>query len=515
MSNVRKTALIITALTLGSKFLGFMREIALAYFYGTSYVIDAYVMAVAIPGIVFGWIASLAVAYTPIYMDAKVKLGANKSIRFTDNMISIGITISIFCVLIGVIFSSKLVSIIAPGFEGDVYELTDRFVKIYLFSIVINVFAQVLVSFLNCNSKFILSSISVFVVNGIQIVFIFISSRIGKDALIYGAVLSNIAQLIFLYVFSGRNGYRLRYEFKVTPEIKQAFIMLIPIFLSSMVSQLNGFVNKVFASGLIEGSVSALNYSMSVKTFIQSVFSVAITTMIYPMLSQSIAENDINAVKKMVSNAVNIIIILFIPITVGVVLLSEPAIFLVYERGMFSSESTAMTSIALQMYSLSLVAVCLIDVLTKMFYAMKDAKTILYLNTFTVAICIASSIILVKPMMHAGLALAGSLAEIITLPLFFFFLKRRIGNLGMKNSFNILVKSCICSAIMGITVCFVYNYSYYALSTDKLYILLSILISVAAGTLTYFVLMNLMKVKEMDFFTYIIKDIFRKAFGKI
>ena len=85
----------------------------------------------------------------------------------------------------------------------------------------------------------------------------------------------------------------------------------------------------------------------------------------------------------------------------------------------------------------------------------------------------------------------------------------------MKNSFNILVKSCICSAIMGITVCFVYNYSYYALSTDKLYILLSILISVAAGTLTYFVLMNLMKVKEMDFFTYIIKDIFRKAFGKI
>ncbi|NLA14494.1 MAG: murein biosynthesis integral membrane protein MurJ, partial [Tissierellia bacterium] len=111
MSNVRKTALIITALTLGSKFLGFMREIALAYFYGTSYVIDAYVMAVAIPGIVFGWIASLAVSYTPIYMDAKVKLGANKSIRFTDNMISIGITISIFCVLIGVIFSSKLVSI--------------------------------------------------------------------------------------------------------------------------------------------------------------------------------------------------------------------------------------------------------------------------------------------------------------------------------------------------------------------------------------------------------------------
>lgn len=67
MTNIRKTALIITIIALGAKFIGFTREIVLAYFYGTSYVVDAYLMAIAIPGIVFGWITSLSVSYTPIY----------------------------------------------------------------------------------------------------------------------------------------------------------------------------------------------------------------------------------------------------------------------------------------------------------------------------------------------------------------------------------------------------------------------------------------------------------------
>lgn len=512
MTNIKKTALIITIIALGSKFIGFTREIVLAYFYGTSYVVDAYLMAIAIPGIVFGWITSLSISYTPIYMDVRVKLGEEKSIRFTNNIISIAITLSLICAFFGVVFSSQLVSFAAPGFEGEIYELTSKFVKVSVFSIVFNVFVQILISYLNCDGKFILSNLSNFVISSIQLVVIFLSSKFGHEILIYGTVLSNMVQLVVLYIFSVNNGYRFKYKLKITPEIKQAFAILAPIFISSMLAQINSFVNKIFASGLVEGSISSLNYSMIIRTFVYSVFTVALTTMIYPMLSKSIAENNINAVKSMVSKSINFVIILFVPITIGAILLSEPAIYFIYERGEFRSQSTQMTSIALQMYLLGLTAIALRDVLTYVFYSLQDTKVTMYVSVFTVSLCILFSVILVNPMMHAGLALATSVAEILTLPLFFYFLRKRLGSLGIKNSLSIFIKSCASSAIMGLAVHFVFNYTSSILGAGRLYVLLSIVISVIIGAVIYLVLMLLMKVSEMEFFTSIIRGVWRRIF---
>lgn len=511
MSNIKKTALIITIISLGSKFLGFLREVVLAYFYGTSYVVDAYLMAIAIPGIVFGWVTSLSVSYTPIYTDIRVKFGVDKSNRFTNNIISIAVTVSFICAIFGVIFSEQLVSIAAPGFDGEVYNLTDWFVKISVFIILFNVVAQILTSYLNCNDEFIKSNISTLVISSTQLFIIYLSSKLGRGVLIYGTVLSNLVQLVVLYLFSLRNGYKFKFELKITSEIRQAFIILVPIFISSMLDQINNFVNKIFASGLNEGSISALNYSMVIRTFIFYTFTVAITTMIYPILSKNISENDMETVKKIVSKVVNIILILFVPITVGAFLLSQSAIYFVYERGEFSRASTMMTSVALQMYSLGLVALALRDVITKVFYSMQDTKSTMYVSIFTVGLCVFFSVIFVKYMGHAGLAFATSLAETLTLPLFFYFLRKKLGNLGMKNSLNIFIKSCVSSIAMGIVIYFMLKYASVTYDGGKLCTLLSMIISTVVGASVYFVFMIIMKVKEMEFFTDIINAIWRKV----
>lgn len=513
MSNIKKTALIITIISLGSKLIGFSREVVLAYFYGTTYVVDAYLMAVAIPGIVFGWITSLSVSYTPIYMDVKVKLGDEKSLRFTNNIISIAITISLICAVLGVVFSSQLTSMSAPGFEGEVYDLTVEFVKVSVFSVVFTVFAQILTSYLNCNDRFILSNISTLVISSTQLLVIFLSSKFGKEVLIYGTVLSNMVQLIVLYIFSGKIGYRFKYELKITPEIKQAFIILAPIFVSSMLAQINSFVNKVFASGLVEGSISALNYSGIIRMFVYYIFTIALTTMIYPMLSKSIAENDMETVKRIVTKAINIVIILFIPLTVGAIILSQPAIFFVYERGEFGRNSTMMTSAALRMYFIGLAALALRDVLTKVFYSMQDTKATMYVSILTVSACVLFSVVLVKPMQHVGLALASSLSEIVTLPLFFYYLRKRLGKLGLMNSLSIFVKSCISSFIMGVAVYILFKYTNSIFAAGKMHTLISMIISASVGAIIYFALMLLTKVKEMDFFTNTAKDVWNKVFG--
>lgn len=507
MSNIKKTAIIITIISLGSKLLGFLREVLLAYFYGTSYIVDAYLMALSIPAIVFGWVTSLAVSYTPIFMDLRIKSGEDKALKFTNNIISIAVTISLFCALFGIVFSKQLVAIAAPGFEGEAYNLTNQFVKISVFSIAFTVVVQILTSYLNCNDKFILSNISTLVVSSTQLLVIFLSSKLGKEVLIYGTVLSNMVQLLVLYIFSSKNGFGFKYELSITPEIKKSFIILGPIFISSMLSQINAFVNKIFASGLVEGSISALNYSGILRTFIHYIFTVALTTLIYPMLSKSMAENDMTSVKKIVSKSINLVIILFIPMTVGAILLSKPAISFVYERGVFGSDSTAMTAIALQMYLLGLSAFALKDILTKVFYAMQDTKAVMYISILTVGSCIMLSIILVNPMKHAGLALATSLSEIVTLPLFFYYLRARLGGFGLKNSLSILIKSAVSSAMMGFAVFFIFRYLSSILSVGKIFTLLSMGISAATGAGIYLVLMILMKVEEMGIFTGLIKDV--------
>ena len=510
MSSLKKTALIITVITLCSKLLGFGREIVLAYFYGTSYVVDAYLMSITIPGILFGWINTIAVSYTPIYTEIKVNSGREKSVRFTNNIITMVSIISIFCIFIGIAFSKQIVNITAPGFEGETYTLTLHFLKIYMWSVLVTSLVQVLTAYLNCNNRFFQSNISTLALSSIQMIVIFISGITNEQVLIFGILISNIVQFFILYFFSNRSGLKINILIEKTPELKNAFIIAGPIFISNMIMQINTFVDKMFASQLIEGSISALNYSSIIRSFIFYVFSIAITTMIYPIISQYISENNINKVKEVFSKGINIIIILFVPITIGAIILSEPAITFVYERGEFGHESTMMTTSAFVMYTIGLLPLAIRDVITKFFYSMQDTKPTMYLGIIAVLLNVLLNILFIRPLGHNGLALATSLSELITLPLFFVFLRKKIGGIGLRNTSILFIKSCISSLIMGVVVYFGFKILAPLLGSKNIMLLLSIAITACISGIIYFILMATMKVKEMDFFTDILKDVIRK-----
>lgn len=507
--SAKKTAILITIITLLCKLFGFGRELVLAYFFGTSYTVDAYLMAINIPDIFFGWLTAAAISFTPLYMEQKLN-NKTMSNKFTSNIISILFLISLVCALFGSVFSKQIINITAPGFEGKTLYLTQQYLNISIWNVILIGIIQLYVSYLNCNDLFISSNITNLVLSVTQILFIIVAGVINSKFLIYGVLISRILQLLFLYLFAYKTGYKFSFSLKITPEVKRAFILVIPIFISSMIIQINNFIDKSFASSLVEGSIAALNYGAILRGFIFTIFSIAITTMIYPMLSKAFAEKNIKAVKTIFSKALNIIIILFVPITIGAIILGKPAIDFVFQRGEFDSASSAMTSSAFIMYSLSLIALALRDVITKVFYSMQDTKSTLYIGAFAVAINIIFNIILVKPLAHTGLALSTSLSAIISLPLFFIFLRKKIGSLGLKNSAVLFLKSSISTIIMGGIVYFGYDFINSILGQGKVSVLLSIIISAGVGGIIYFILMIVMKVKEMDFFTDILRKIIFK-----
>jgi peptidoglycan biosynthesis protein MviN/MurJ (putative lipid II flippase) len=385
MSSLKKTALIITIISLICKLFGFGREIAVAYFFGTSFIVDAYLMAISIPGILFGWLTSLSVSFTPIYTDIRTKNGIEKSKQFTNNIISLVFIVAMVGVFIALIFNRQIVSITASGFKGEVFDLTSNYLNASIWTILFLAPIQILTSYLNCNNGFIFS-----------------------------------------------------------------------------------------------------------------IFSMAITTMIYPMLAQATAEENMTKLKDIFSKGSNIMIILFVPITIGAVILAKPAISFAFERGEFGASSSMMTTSAFSMYSISLLAASLIDVIIKVFYSMKDTKSILFVSAFAVILNIIFNSILIKPMGHAGLALGTSLSAILTMPIYFAVLRKKLGALGLKNTFILFAKSCISTFVMGVVVYFGFNYLSLSFGAGKLATLLSIALSAGVGGLIYFILMIAFKVKEMD-----------------
>lgn len=509
MSSIKKTAITITLISLVCKLFGFGREMVLAYFFGTNYIVDAYLVAINIPVILFGCLVSISFSFTPIYEDIKINIGKEESDMFTNNIMSLILTVAILGIFLGIIFNRQIVSIAAPGFNGETFNIASYYFNVSIWLVLFMSPIQILIAYLNCNGRYIQSSISTLIISSIQLITIFIAGVFNSCILIYGILIANILQFITLYFFSKKQGYAFRYIINFTPEIKKSLIMIIPIFISGMIFQINIFIDRLFASKLVEGSIASLNYANLLLGFILAVFSAAITTMIYPMLSQAMAEKDEKKLKNIFIKGTNIIIIIFLPITIGAIILAQPAISFVYKRGEFGSSSEMMTTSAFLMYSIGLLAVALREVITKVFYSMQDTKSTLYISIFAVAINIILNTILVKFMGHAGLALATSLSAIISIPLFFIMLRKKIGSLGLSNSVRIFIKASISSIIMGIIVYF--GYRFLNIGNGKLSILISICILAGVGGLVYFLLMSLMKVKEIDFFT----DIIKKAMTKI
>lgn len=508
MASFKKTALIITILTFLSKLIGFGREILLANFFGTSYIIDSYQMASSIPTIIFGGLVGMiAFSYVPIYSEINEIEGREKALEYTNKSVNITFVLSIFLSIIGIVFSKQIVSVFASGFEGDVYDLTVRFLRIIMLILISYSFNRLINSFLHCNEKFISAKLADFVVNIVNITFIIIAGLFDYYYLIFGVLLADISRAFTGYFISRKNGYKFKIDldFKDDRIIKTLKVSL-PIFIGSMAYQINSFVDKSIASRLPEGSISSLTYSNRVSMLIYSLLTIAVLTMLYPKLSKLSAEGNIEAFKKLLINSINFILIIMIPIIIGAIILSKPIIVLLYERGNFDSQSTLLTTSAFVFYSIGLIGIALKDLLTRSFFSIKNTKTPMYIGFFSVALNITLNLILVNYMGHNGLALATSITALVTTIPLILALKTKIGSLGLLNSVRVLLKTSVSGLVMGLILFKVYPIIYSVIGQGFIKEAIGLIITTGIGAFIYFLGLYILKLKEMDKFFSLLKN---------
>ncbi len=492
---MKKTALLIITITILSKFLGFAREMVLAYFYGASGTSDAYIISMAIPGTIFAFIASaISTVFIPKYTRVEREFGVSRADKYTNNLVNVLLIICTLLILFGLIFTRQIVQIFALGFKGGILDLAVSFTRITLLGIYCNVLITVFNAWLQIKNNFTVPAMIAFPYNICIMISIVLSAKGNIMILAFGLFFAAVAQLLFLLPFVFQKGFRYKAGVNIKdPYIKELFILALPVILGVAVNDINTIVDKTMASKIYEGGISVLNYAQRVNGFVEGIVVISIATAMYPLISKLAAEKNIAGLKKTLSEAITGINLLVIPATVGAMVLSKPIIALLFGRGAFDEGAILMTANALFYYAIGMTGIGLRAVLSRPFYALQDTKTPAINAVFGMVLNITLNIILSRFLGIGGLALATSISSIFLSILLIVSLRNKIGALGFKNTLISLLKILAASILMGITARLAFRCMSVSISQN-----ISLLFAMALGAAVYAVLIYFMKIEDVD-----------------
>lgn len=483
-------------LTAGTKVLGFVRELVLAGFYGAGEVTDAYIMAQSIPNtLMAGFVSAVAISYMPILSQKTEKLGPAEGNLYTSRLLNALIILILCAIGLGAVFARPLVSIFAPGYGEAKAELTAYYLRIAFFIVLFTALVYIFEALLQYKGVFNPQIILGYFQSLAVIVFIVISAKTDYRLLIFGIVAGYAVRGIGCWIIAGRCGFKYTPDFHMGGAVKEAIVLALPIFLGSCVNQINAFVDRMLASGLATGSVSALNYGNEIINAIVMFTVTILVTIIYPRLNKAFAQGDHAQIGFLAERGINLLAILAIPCSMGAMAYAVPAIRIVYERGAFDGAATELTAAAFFYYAIGLTFLAVNQLITKVFYSLHDTKTAVYCSAAAVGCNIVLNIILVRYMAHAGLAFATSLAQALNALLLYYTFKRKYPDIKLLSSKGKIARIILLSGIsVGI------SYLCFKAISDKIIVpqLVALCASMAIAVVLYLALLRAFKFEELS-----------------
>lgn len=512
---VAQATILITIFLFLSKFIGYLREILVAKYFGASAQTDAFLVALIIPTLIMSLISSgLGTLIIPVYTD-KSKKDKKEAKIFVNQIFFIWLIITAILSLIIYLFAPFFVKLIAHGFQGERFNLAISLTR-YLIPVG---FATVFVGFFTgiyqSKEQFLYPTIISVIGNALIVVsLILFANKLGINGWLIGQLACAVFSILSLFfVLYKRWNFFRNFNLKKfqTKEIKNFLIILLPLVLAGGINILNQIVDKTIASGLAIGSISILNFAQRTYTIPLTILVVPLITAIFPTFSSLATEknkrkNYAQILKKSLFLSWSIII----PVSVIMMVLSEPIVKFLFQRGAFTNIATQLTSSTVVMYAIGLFAASANYFLIKIFYSFKNTKTPLILGAIIVSINIIGNIILSKILGVQGIALATSIATIIGFILYYKTIKNKyFKNKNFTISAKKIAKIVLIAIILGIVSLFLKPYLL-SPSPNLLFFAFKFVISGLVLISFYLILAQLFKLQEIK----IIRDYFKKIVKK-
>jgi len=281
--------------------------------------------------------------------------------------------------------------------------------------------------------------------------------------------------------------------------------MMGPAILGNAAVQINVMVNTNFASGIadpvrgLDGPVSWLAYAFRFMQLPLGLFGVAIASATLPAISRSAAANDMDEFRKTLARSLGLVFLLTVPSSAGLAVLGKSMIGAIYQGGRFQAYDTGQTALALSCYAIGLAGYAAIKVLAPAFYALGDSRTPMYVSLASIAInyLMASTMIRVTGLRHAGLALSTSAVALTGFVALFWILRNRIGGIHGRALARTTAKILAASAAMAAVIWLSSHGIQTWLGARKLGYLTDVAVSIPLGALVFFLAGRLFRIEEL------------------
>jgi putative peptidoglycan lipid II flippase len=448
-------AAIVAAGFLGSRLLGIVRSVAIADTFGTSPELSAYWVAFRLPDLVFQLLAgaTLGSAFIPTFARLFNQESEEAAWRLARSVLNIVAIATIALALLGVLFAPLLVPVMAPGLgeetgqQEELRSLAIELTRVMMLSPILFAVSGMFMGILNARHHFLFPAIAPMVYNLAIIVgaLAFDDVHALAIAVVVGAGLHLIVQLPALAAVGMRYGLDADLRDRAVREVGK---LMAPRVLGLAAFQLNLLVTIFFASMVSDEAISGVNYAWLIVLTPLGLSGMAIGTAVFPTMAEQ-AVADRSELRRTVERSLRMTLYLTLPAAVGLMLLSEPVVTVLLERGAFTEASTEITHAALLYYAIGLAAHGAIEILSRGFYALGDTRTPVAFAVVSLVTNLALSAALVGPLEVRGLALALSLATILEALLLLATLRLRMEGFDLRALAGPAARMAVAAALMA------------------------------------------------------------------
>jgi len=440
------------AMTLISRILGFARDVVLARFFGAGMIMDAFAAAFRLPNLLRRIFAegSFSLAFVPVFSEAREQDDPKALRELIDAVAGSLLAILLVVTAIGVLMAPLIMRIVVPGFADnpEQMQLAGDLLRVMFPYLMLVSLTAMAAGILNTIGRFALPALTPVMLNvSIIVAAVAFSHYFERPimAVAWGVLIAGFLQLMMLIPALMRHGLlpRPRTQFQHAGVRKIGKLML-PTLFGSSVAQINLLFDTFLASLLIAGSVSWLYYSERLMDFPLGIFGVALATVILPTLSRMHAHSDHQQFRQTLEWALTLGMVIGVPAAVGLMLLAEPLMLTLFQRGEFSLQDAQWAGFALSTYCLGLPAFIAVKILAPAYYSRQDTVTpvkiavVALLSNMLLNVVFVGLLVLYwtepgggwwqrmqqSPGIHAGLALASSASGWLNAGLLWYFLKR-------------------------------------------------------------------------------------------
>ncbi len=475
---------------LGSRILGFARDVLMAKYFGTGMEAQAFFAAFRIPNLMrrlFGE-GALSASFIPVFTDEMKKKGRDSAWALALSVISLLSGVLVVSVGLGMVFAPQVAALIVPGFRAipGQFELTATLLRIMFPYLLFICLAALMMGILNSLKHFAAPAAAPMLLNASLIAYLAFFARDAANpaaGLGIAVLAGGAAQLILQAGVVVRKGLPLGKKFVFYhPRVRNIALLMLPAAGGLAVYQLNILVDSICASYetiVGRGAIAALWYADRLMQFPLAIFGIATATAVFPSLSSAASLRSAEKFARTLEFGLKRVFFLTLPSAVGLIVLRVPVISVLFERNEFDAYSTAITSSALMYYCLGLFAYAGVHILSRGFYARQDTRTPVKTAIAAMALNAALNVLLMYPLKLGGIALATSAAAAVNFLMLFRRMAAAEHELDVSGVVRSFFRVLSISLVMGFAVLLLWRLMPEA-GTDAAR-LLQLVVSLSAG----------------------------------